>query len=247
VATKEVVISPVAVSWSCLINQPTTEVVCKSAGNLLTTSVTDAVTYQWTVVSADNSWVITAGSNASKVVYSAGNAGTSATFTLSITKDGCTKTCTYTTSTSGCIEKDNTGGGDPAAGDPCAGTTNTITKTMTTDTTTVTTNTQQSGGTEEEKTEVQAEEEREIAKVQVSAYPNPFTERVNFEWTAPADDYVQVEILDLLGRRASLLFNGPVQKGNSYRCDWSPSGTDRIYIYRFHSSKRMEQGKLLMK
>jgi hypothetical protein len=86
-----------------------------------------------------------------------------------------------------------------------------------------------------------------ITGLQVNAYPNPFTDRVNFEWTSNEDDYVQVEILDVLGRRTSVIFRGPVQKGNSYSCDWSPTGTDRLYLYRYQSSKKMEQGKLLMK
>lgn len=251
---KEVVVNPVSVSWNCLINQPTKEVVCKSAGNMLTTSIADAATYHWTVSSADNSWVITAGSDLSAVVYTAGNAGSSATFTLTITKDGCTKSCTYTTSTTGCIERDNTGGGDPLADDPCASdSTITITKEITTDSTTVATastssTTQQADENEEtpEKTEVESLDSL-INRLQVNAYPNPFTDRVNFEWTSSEDDYVQVEILDVLGRRTSVVFSGPVKKGNSYSCDWSPAGTDRLYLYRYQSSKKMEQGKLLMK
>jgi len=253
--TKEVVVNQVSVSWSCLINQPTKEVVCKSAGNILTTSMEYATTYHWTVSSADHSWEITAGSASSAVVYTAGNAGSSATFTLIITKDGCSKSCTYTISSTGCIERDNTGGGDPLADDPCASdTTNTITKEIALDSTTVATasnssTTQQSDENEEtpEKTEVESLDDSMITELQVNAYPNPFTDRVNFEWTSNEDDYVQVEILDVLGRRTSVIFRGPVQKGNSYSCDWSPTGTDRLYLYRYQSSKKMEQGKLLMK
>ncbi len=254
-ATREVAIDPVSSSWSCLINPPTTEAVCKSAGNLLNTSIEEATTYQWTVMSSDNSWAITAGSNSSAVVYTTGNAGTSATFTLTITKDGCTKSCSYTTSTTGCIEKDNTGGGDPLADDPCASDSTTLAKEIITETTPVATTptsstTQQADENEEtpEKTEVEIQDADSLTtRLQVNAYPNPFTDRVNFEWTSNEDDYVQMEILDLLGRRTSVIFKGPVRKGNSYRCDWSPAGTDRLYIYRYQSSKKMEQGKLLMK
>jgi hypothetical protein len=253
--TKEVVVNPVSVSWSCLINQPTKEVVCKSAGNILTTSIQDATTYHWTVSSADNSWVITTGSDSAVAVYTAGNAGSSATFTLTLTKDGCSKSCTYTISSTGCIERDNTGGGDPVTDDPCASdTTNTITKEITTDSTTVATTstsstTHESDENEETpvKTEVEALDESLTPVLQVNAYPNPFTDRVNFEWTSNEDDYVQVEILDVLGRRTSVIFSGPVKKGNSYSCDWTPAGTDRLYLYRYQSTKKMEQGKLLMK
>jgi hypothetical protein len=112
----------------------------------------------------------------------------------------------------------------------------------------VTGNTQQTEEKEEqETTEIASLEESNVSGYKVSAYPNPFTDRVNFEWTAQEDDFVRVEILDLLGRSTSVPFSGPVQKGNSYQCDWMPSGTDRIYIYKFHSSKKVEQGKLLLK
>jgi hypothetical protein len=250
-ATREVVIDPVSTSWSCLINPPAAEVVCKSAGNLLNTSIEDATTYQWTVSSSDNSWAITTGNNSSAVAYTAGNAGTSATFTLTITKDGCTKSCSYTTSTAGCIEKDNTGGGDPMADDPCASDSTTIAKEIATDTTPVATTsptTQTQPADENEETPEKTEEESfDEDKLQVNAYPNPFTDRVNFEWTSNEDDYAQIEILDLLGRRTSVIFKGPVQKGKSYTCDWSPTGAGRLYIYRYQSSKKTEQGKLLMK
>jgi len=245
---QEIVVSPVNATWSCLITQPTTEVVCKSVGNPLSTSIMDASSYQWTVESSDNSWTITAGSNAAMVIYTAGNAGTSATFTLTLTKDGCTKTCSFTTSTGGCIEKDNTGGGDPLAGDPCAGIVSNPAASQETTAAAITetqSETTQDTVLDEQPTDLADEEVP--AQLEVSAYPNPFTDRINFEWTAPADDYVQVEIIDLMGRRACMPFSGNVRKGQSYKCDWTPTGNDRIYIYRFKSSQHSSQGKLCMK
>jgi hypothetical protein len=256
--TQQIVVSPVSVSWSCLINPPAAEVVCQSAGNLLSAAFGDAATYQWSVVSSDNSWAITAGANSATVVYAAGNAGTSATFTLTITKDGCTKTCTYITTTSGCVVKDNTGGGDPLTGDPCAtdSTATTTTPPATTQQPEASANETQEqtpGDTQTDNTEeadkqpMEAEESVEEnlpGKLKVCAYPNPFTDRISFEWTAAADDHVQLTIVDLLGRTAGEAFNGNVRKGRTYKCDWTPSGTDKIYVYRFNSSKKTEQGKL---
>jgi hypothetical protein len=236
------------------------EVVCQSAGNLLSTSVMDASAYQWTVTSSDNSWTITAGSNSASAVYTAGNAGTSATFTLTITRDGCTKTCVFTTSTDGCVEKDNTGGGDPLSGDPCATDSTAATPPTSSqepEASAVESQGQTTGESQTdspEETNEEASEEMEEStdesssnQLQVSAYPNPFTDRINFEWTSTADDYVQLEIMDLLGRRTSVVFRGHVRKGQSYNCDWIPSDSEKIYVYRFNSSNKTEQGKLVKK
>ncbi len=258
-ASQEIVVSPILVSWDCLINQPTSGITCKSAGNTLSTSVIDATTYNWSVTSSDNSWVITAGSNASSVVYTAGNTGISATFTLTITKDGCAKTCIYTTSTSGCVVKDNTGGGDPSTGDPCAVAVNTTTTPSTTtttpaDTTATTTSdpaaTETNTPSEESETatdDTQDDPSNESSKTElnVCAFPNPFTDRINFEWNAPDDDYLQVEVCDALGRVTSVVYCGNVQKGQSYKFDWTPTGPDKVYIYRYKSSKKAEYGKLI--
>lgn len=232
----EVVINATSLTWSCLINPIVTQTVCKSVGNILSTSITGATAYLWTVTSSDNSWSITAGSTAASVVYTAGNPGTTATFTLTITNQGCTQTCTYKTATSGCIEKDNTGGGDPSTGDPCA-----------TDSTSAPTTTPEP--VEENPVDPEEDDkEEEETKLNVCAYPNPFVDRIKFEWTAPADDYVQVDIYDGLGRRVCEVFSGQVRKGQSCKADWIPNGQDKtIYFYKYRSSKNVAQGRLLKK
>src|SRR5690606_29528426 len=60
--------------------------------------------YSWTVQSSDGQWVINSGQNASTISYTSGGANSSATFMLTIVKDGCTQTCEF--EVSAC--KDNT-------------------------------------------------------------------------------------------------------------------------------------------
>lgn len=116
--TKEFVIEAGTSLWACLINQPDTIPLCGSTGNSLATSVAGA-TYQWTVQSSDGSWSITQGSNTSAIVYTAGAENSSATFTLTLTKDGCSQTCSYTATT---CKGDSTGGEDPGGpGEPGSG------------------------------------------------------------------------------------------------------------------------------
>ena len=91
---------------SCGIQELQTLPACGSMGNTLFASITHADSYNWSVVSSDNSWTITSG-NSSSVTYTAGGPNTSATFTLTITKDGCSKTCSY--SVSSCTDEGQAG------------------------------------------------------------------------------------------------------------------------------------------
>ena len=79
-------------------------------------------------------------------------------------------------------------------------------------------------------------------------YPNPFCDRVNFEWTAPADDNVRLEILDCMGNRIAMIFQGAVTKGKRYSFEWVASNVhnDLLY-YRLTTSNKVDYGKLARK
>ena len=219
-------INPSSAGWACLINEPANAPACSSVGNTLMASVTDAQQYTWSVSSSDNSWIITSGGSASSVIYSAGTSGSTATFTLTIEKDGCTRTCTYEVS-GGCVVRDNTGGGDPSTGDPCADTTATAPIVDATP-----------------PAEPESAEAEEVA-FKLSVYPNPFVDNLTFEWTADRDDVVRVEILDQLGRSLTSVYVGQVRKGETYSFDWTGNGLrDRTYYYKFTSSNKSTVGKL---
>ncbi len=232
VVKKEFIIDPVSINWSCLIDPLTTPVVCGSVGNLLSTAIADATTYEWSVTSTDNNWVITSGNSDASVVYTAGNVGSSATFTLSVTKNGCTQTCSYTVA-NGCIARDNTGGGDPTSNDPC--TTPPTTPPVV-----------------EEPTHPEDPGEEDPGhgcKVHiVRTYPNPFKDKVKLEWKATANDRVRLEIFDAHGNRVSVVYDGMVTAGTNYSVDWSATGCkDWVYYFRYTSSKKVDSGKLVRK
>jgi len=229
---KNITIDPVVISWSCLIDPPSYELVCNSAGNLLGTSVTDANQYMWSVSSSDNSWTITSDPSNAAIAYTAGNTNTTATFNLTIVKDGCTKTCSYVVSSS-CSVRDNTGGGDPSTGDPCA-----------TDTVVVNDSTITAPITEP----TAAVNEEETTEINMSVYPNPFESTMNFEWVATKDEVVRLEILDALGRPLTEVFIGRVHKGETYKFDWTGAGLkDRMYFYRYSCGNKSIYGKVFRK
>jgi hypothetical protein len=113
--TKDFVVSSGTTPWACLINQPDSIPACSSSGNILSSAVA-ADTYQWTVQSSDGKWLISQGSTTGSIVYTSGGDNSSATFTLTLTKDGCSQSCSYTATT---CESDSTGGEDPGGpGEP---------------------------------------------------------------------------------------------------------------------------------
>lgn len=114
--SKDVVVE-VGTPLSCLIDEPADGPVCGSTNNTLSTSVIDADSYSWSVESNDIGWTITS-SGTSSIIYTAGTEST-ATFTLAITKDGCTKVCSYTIST--CVpdqSNEEPGGEEPEGEEP---------------------------------------------------------------------------------------------------------------------------------
>ena len=108
--SKEIVIEEAHTTGSCLIDELETTPACDSENNTLSTSVTDADSYLWSVESTDGSWTVSS-SDSPSVVFAAGKANSSATFTLTLEKDGCTKTCAY--SLTSCAVEDNVEENDP--------------------------------------------------------------------------------------------------------------------------------------
>jgi hypothetical protein len=110
---KEIIVNGDPSDLACLITAPGSMPPCGSENNILQTTITDADSYSWTVASSDPGWVITAGGNTDTIAYTAGKVNTSAAFSLTVIKDGCSRTCLYTVTT--CTE-DGTDGEDPDDG-----------------------------------------------------------------------------------------------------------------------------------
>jgi hypothetical protein len=106
--TKQVTLN--ATTWSCAIVPVSQSVTCNSSANKIFTSITDAQSYSWQLTSADGSWKIEAGIANDTLQFTAGNINTSATFSLTIAKDGCTQTCTYDLAS--CTTPISSGGGN---------------------------------------------------------------------------------------------------------------------------------------
>lgn len=118
--SKDVIIGGESAGWSCVINALDENPVCGSGNNTLSTSVADADGYSWSVESTDGQWSMT-GESTPSVTFTAGGANSSATFTLTIEKDGCTQTCTYTVTTCAPQDPEEPGAEDPGGEEPGEG------------------------------------------------------------------------------------------------------------------------------
>jgi hypothetical protein len=115
--SKEVIVEGPGAPWTCLITDLNAPPICSSVNNELSTPVLDADSYTWTIESTDSTWSAS-GENTPTILFTAGEGNSSATFTLTIVKDGCTKSCSYTVSAcTGQGDGENTDDRDGDAGD----------------------------------------------------------------------------------------------------------------------------------
>ncbi len=78
------------------------------------------------------------------------------------------------------------------------------------------------------------------------AYPNPFSSKVNFEFTAKHDSHAVLEISNMLGQKISTLFDSPVKRDVRYRFEFEPKGEiSGMYIYRMFLDGETRTGKLI--
>ena len=118
--SREVVVEHSDAVLTCTILEPLSSPSCNSSNNTLSASEQDADSYSWEVTSSDAGWAITSGSGPS-ITYTAGSASSSAAFTLTMTKGGCTTSCTYTVAACTVIgdgETEEPGGEEPGGEEP---------------------------------------------------------------------------------------------------------------------------------
>lgn len=75
------------------------------------------------------------------------------------------------------------------------------------------------------------------------AYPNPYVDRMCFEWTADRDDEVWLDLLDMNGNHVKSLYRGKVYRGERYKVECGDL-TRSMYIYRFKSKYKTSYGKV---
>lgn len=116
IVSKEIAIKDTAIP-TCSITPLYQSPVCLSSSNKIFASNIDSISYQWQIISTDGSWQIQSGSSSDTLTYTAGNPNTSATFNLTVTKNNCSQSCSYTTTT--CTSSSEDGSGNNESCNDC--------------------------------------------------------------------------------------------------------------------------------
>jgi hypothetical protein len=84
-----------------------------------------------------------------------------------------------------------------------------------------------------------------VDQFSVSAYPNPYSERVTIEFESPVDTRASVDIFTLTGVRVKNLYEGEVKANTMYTFELTeqPSGANML-LYRIATPEGVKTGKL---
>ncbi len=84
------------------------------------------------------------------------------------------------------------------------------------------------------------------AKLNVSSYPNPYTDRVKFVIQSPESGQASLEVFNMLGQKVQTVFQGHVEAGRGQSLEYNVPQANRgnlIYILRVGNQKAT--GKLI--
>jgi uncharacterized protein (DUF2141 family) len=82
----------------------------------------------------------------------------------------------------------------------------------------------------------------------IKVYPNPFSEKVRFEFVATADANAILDIFDATGRQVKTIFKGAVKNGSTYNAEFKPeTQVGGMYMYRLTLGDKVYNGKVLYK
>jgi hypothetical protein len=83
---------------------------------------------------------------------------------------------------------------------------------------------------------------------EISAYPNPFTDKVSFEFKTVKDGLARLEIFDARGTKLHTLFDNRVSANQTYKMDYYPKDTfTGLILYRLSIDGDVINGKLIRK
>lgn len=81
----------------------------------------------------------------------------------------------------------------------------------------------------------------------LNAYPNPFSDKLNIEFTLTEDSRVKLEVFNLAGQRVAELFEGNVKAGELQKYEFTPDKfADGMFIYRLQTESGSYFGKAVM-
>jgi hypothetical protein len=76
-------------------------------------------------------------------------------------------------------------------------------------------------------------------------YPNPFSDKLRFEFIAPADAQARIDLFDMTGRMVQTVFDNKVKAGVEYNAEFKPvTNVSGMYFYRATIGQQVFNGKV---
>jgi hypothetical protein len=83
---------------------------------------------------------------------------------------------------------------------------------------------------------------------ELKVYPNPFSDKLTFEFVSDVDAHAVLEINNVVGQRVRTLMDQPVEKGVKNHVEYTPTHEiSGIYIYRLKLNDEIQIGKVIYK
>ncbi|GAB1454299.1 hypothetical protein MASR2M47_43550 [Draconibacterium sp.] len=88
----------------------------------------------------------------------------------------------------------------------------------------------------------------EFRVAELNVFPNPFSERLRFEFVSPESVNARIDLYDMTGRLVKTIFEQPVEGGASYEAEFRPETIiSGMYIYRVIMGETVYNGKVVFK
>jgi len=92
------------------------------------------------------------------------------------------------------------------------------------------------------------DEAEQSETINLTVYPNPFTDYVMFEFLSPNPAQAQIDIYDMTGRKVATIFESFIEDGMTYNAEFKPDkNTSAMYIYRMTMGDEILHGKIIYK
>ncbi|HSO85093.1 MAG TPA: T9SS type A sorting domain-containing protein, partial [Draconibacterium sp.] len=86
----------------------------------------------------------------------------------------------------------------------------------------------------------------ELADLKV--YPNPFNEKLRFEFVSPESVNARIDLYDMTGRLVKNIFEQPIEGGTMYNAEFKPDAIiSGMYFYRMTIGEAVFNGKVVFK
>lgn len=96
--------------------------------------------------------------------------------------------------------------------------------------------------------EIATEIKPEVELIDLKVYPNPFSEKLRFEFVSPESVDARIDLYDMTGRLVKNIFEQPIEGGTRYEAEFRPDAIiSAIYFYRVILGDAIYNGKVIFK